>query len=749
MESLSNHQPTGRKVGDTQLVNTDDRARLDNYALHENFLSTLNTTSDIENEYKTLREIICKALFKIEPGDQSESVDYLHYYMKECLNETTKDGTSLPPNMNRHGHLIASIELLYDSCHLTRMQIRERLEEFDEYEIYKEKDDSIKNFAIAFCLRVWLMTNVRELGDINVIPTISFLFWDDDHTTLKEFLDRALFSKHEKLQASTAAEDIPADFTVLNIQKYGKIRFVFTNNLADHLAHESMEKSGDKIYVYIFPHVFFLQKNIAGKFPDILNRELLEETLYTLGLLFRTPDDFNSIQARGENKTDWTDILDEIYKYKKERNDITGYSYYGARLEKINVLFAESKLDILPPFIRRKFHEKMPKQRSNESTPAVTDTQSGWKIKGPPRLLVLSRLTKSWLPKLTYGYRSRMKRHYTECPRLTSVTAFDSRGESRFGYLLVALFDYHGTAKEMIIHFEREDVSEKELFSKIRRCYEKLYSWKRYIHLKSLSGFKLYCCQGPNFEIHTRPSDSKNNDNADIALAQLFKVYNHSRTWLQHKPNVRTAWVVWIDQNLNGGSKRDPSRSGDCRTLGLELVIEWSGTRIVVFTAILILFSLIFGIMYGEMTPNHDRQTSWGIASYIVTVTGVIAAILAILRLKNTSVPGASETNFITKNSTNTGNFADSRPTNFSTAPNRCSTIPAQQEITGGAPAPISVTENQVLNPNPKHNDVPGPSFPYSNSGSTLSEIVSESSPIPATDQYAGVSRGPAGPENC
>ncbi|KAI5783998.1 hypothetical protein FPQ18DRAFT_106573 [Pyronema domesticum] len=628
MASSSDPQATGCNAGGAShlspLVNVDDRLTLHDYALHENVLDT-----DPRFQYDILRDAVCRALFETEPEDESKLKNYLGYYVKECRDETTKSSTSLPPKMERHGHLIATIEFLYHSYGQTRAQIRAGLEEFHEQKIFQGEDDSTKNFAIAFCLRVWLMTNVRGLGDINVIPGVSTLTWDDDNTTLKEFLDKELFGKEGRVEASRAAEDIPQEgFTAFEIQKYEKIKFVMTSNLADHLSFETSDNDRSKTEVYIFPHVYFLHKHATtGKFTEILNPELLQETLHTLSLLFRNVQDVESLKSPvpEDNPIDLV-TLQKYYAHEESRNNVSAYAYYGVRLEKLNILFQDTKsLAKRNGLFIRKNHQEVPLRRFSNATIAQATASNGsrsseskWNIQGPPRPLVLSRLTKSWTPTFTHGYRSRMKRHQRQCPRLDVVT--DMGSKQPYGYLLIALFDYHSTAREMKIDFDREDVSEQQLFSEIRRCYHSLYSWRRYIHLKSLSGFRLYCCEGPTFETHTRPSLSEYNYEAEIALAQLFKVYSRRRTWLQYKPDVRTAWVVWIDENLNGGS-RDPSRK-DCRTLGLELIIEWSGTRIVVFTAILVLFSLIFGILYGELTPNHDRQTSWGVASYIVTVTG-------------------------------------------------------------------------------------------------------------------------------
>ncbi|CCX33185.1 Similar to hypothetical protein [Botryotinia fuckeliana]; acc. no. CCD43663 [Pyronema omphalodes CBS 100304] len=177
------------------------------------------------------------------------------------------------------------------------------------------------------------------------------------------------------------------------------------------------------------------------------------------------------------------------------------------------------------------------------------------------------------------------------------------------------MFDHHGTAREMRITFEVDDASEIMLFSEIRRCYHTFYGWRRYFSLKSLAGFKLYCCEGPSFTTHTRP---ETDPEVDVALAQLYRVCKHKGTWLDRQRKVRTAWVVRIDNNLNGGS-RDPNKIS-FKTLGLEQAIEWNATIIVVLTAVPVIASFIIGMAYGEIT--HDRQTGWGIASCIVTVTG-------------------------------------------------------------------------------------------------------------------------------
>lgn len=79
------------------------------------------------------------------------------------------------------------------------------------------------------------------------------------------------------------------------------------------------------------------------------------------------------------------------------------------------------------------------------------------------------------------------------------------------------------------------------------------------------------------------------------------------------------AWARWVHQELNAGSH--DVRGGK---YSLELILEWSATRIIIVVLFPVLLSLAVGLWLNaeDWTDLATIQTAWGTASYIVTAGG-------------------------------------------------------------------------------------------------------------------------------
>lgn len=89
------------------------------------------------------------------------------------------------------------------------------------------------------------------------------------------------------------------------------------------------------------------------------------------------------------------------------------------------------------------------------------------------------------------------------------------------------------------------------------------------------------------------------------------------KSWLV--PNYITlAWANWIHQTLNNGLNDVPT------TYALELVLDWSATRISIVVLLPVLLSLAIGLWLNSSawTDLATIQTAWGTASYVVTAGG-------------------------------------------------------------------------------------------------------------------------------
>jgi len=427
----------------------------------------------LEPELKTALK---NELFKQSTQTEQHFESYFSYYEEECQHQFLGLPTVELP-IRTHRELIETIRLLYENRDKGRHEIRSTL---DQLNYFGETDDIAKNYAIAFCIRVWLMINAREKLDLQFVTGTTQANWEDDGTTLDSFLNYTLYPRPEWHNASSSAEDILDEFCAHSLQNAGglRVKLVFTDNLADHLKYDRRAHE-----LNIFHHVSFLHAQREGQFTKVLKPEFLEETLWTLNLLFPSGNGGHHAKILPEDRA----IL-ELYGQPRE---ISKYSYYGARLEQVNGALRDSiELATAKGLFRRQIHRELPlrPQLTNHNQTISHNAASGtmFHVSGPPRPLVLSRVTRSWSPPFSWGYFSRLRRH-------TRLQASTDMEYLRFGYILVAIFDHHHTAKELRIDFKREDISEQELFTQIRYSYKKLYGWRRFFSLKSLSSFNIYC----------------------------------------------------------------------------------------------------------------------------------------------------------------------------------------------------------------------------------------------------------------
>nr|RBQ94716.1 hypothetical protein FVER53263_20694 [Fusarium verticillioides] len=198
----------------------------------------------------------------------------------------------------------------------------------------------------------------------------------------------------------------------------------------------------------------------------------------------------------------------------------------------------------------------------------------------------------------------------------TSAIEFESRIQPT--YLVLGLFlRGNPNPKERVVFVDKPD----QLFSKLRWATFRLRGiGGTVLSLKNLKGFRLYKC-----DVDTGTHKRVNLDDNGVADLQLFM--RSYRRW--HVPrHISLAWSDWIHCTLN--SKRLHILEGE---YGLELVLDWSVTRISIVVLIPVLLSLAIGIWLNSRawTDLATIQTAWGTASYIVTAGALLAAMLGFL----------------------------------------------------------------------------------------------------------------------
>ncbi|KAF5553493.1 hypothetical protein FNAPI_6725 [Fusarium napiforme] len=198
----------------------------------------------------------------------------------------------------------------------------------------------------------------------------------------------------------------------------------------------------------------------------------------------------------------------------------------------------------------------------------------------------------------------------------TSAIEFESRIQPT--YVVLGLYlRGNPNPKERVVFVDKPD----QLFSKLRWATFRLRGMRgTLLSLKHLKGFRIYKCHAD-----TGTHKRINLDDNGVADLQLFM--GTYRRWLVPR-HISLAWSDWIHCTLN--NKRLDILEGE---YGLELVLDWSVTRISIVVLVPVLLSLAIGIWLNSKawTDLATIQTAWGTASYIVTAGALLAAMLGFL----------------------------------------------------------------------------------------------------------------------
>ncbi|UKZ71790.1 uncharacterized protein TrAtP1_012734 [Trichoderma atroviride] len=141
-----------------------------------------------------------------------------------------------------------------------------------------------------------------------------------------------------------------------------------------------------------------------------------------------------------------------------------------------------------------------------------------------------------------------------------------------------------------------------------------------FLSLRQVKSFRLYKCnheEGTHERIHL-----DKNGAADL------QVFLHMYKSWSVPSHIALAWANWIHQTLNNSSLDVVDG-----TYAIEVVLDWSPTRISIVLLFPVLLSLAIGLWLNSVawTDLATIQSAWGTASYIVTAGGLLAALLAII----------------------------------------------------------------------------------------------------------------------
>ncbi|KAG8671019.1 hypothetical protein FPOAC2_04327 [Fusarium poae] len=198
----------------------------------------------------------------------------------------------------------------------------------------------------------------------------------------------------------------------------------------------------------------------------------------------------------------------------------------------------------------------------------------------------------------------------------TTAIEFESRNQPT--YVVLGIFSRGAlNPKERIVFIDKPE----QFFSKLRWGSFRLRGMRgTLLSLKHLAAFRLYKC-----DVNTGKHDHVNLDANGVA--DLYLLLSTYKSW--HVPqHISRAWADWTHRTLNN-QRLDVLEGG----YALELVLDWSITRITIVVLVPVLLSLAIGIWLNakDWTDLATIQTAWGTASYIVTAGALLAAMLGFL----------------------------------------------------------------------------------------------------------------------
>ncbi|KAJ9644949.1 uncharacterized protein PV06_08761 [Exophiala oligosperma] len=185
-------------------------------------------------------------------------------------------------------------------------------------------------------------------------------------------------------------------------------------------------------------------------------------------------------------------------------------------------------------------------------------------------------------------------------------------------YVVVGFMSEESIPREKI----RRVVEIQGLFQQIRKAQRQLRNpFRRMLSLKEVSGFGIYECD-PIKGYHREVELDKETERA---LAELWRSYNGNNL------DYEGRWLMWIHQHFNNGSKNP-----EMGRLALELKLQWSVFKVVIWGIIPVLLSLAIGFWYmysdhGDVDDVAVAEAAWVIASYIVTTSALLLALLAVI----------------------------------------------------------------------------------------------------------------------
>jgi hypothetical protein len=262
-----------------------------------------------------------------------EEVDYqpyFEYYESQCDHALHQRGRHIVVRSHRH---IIDVARKLDTGQ-SREQIQESLKDLFTSETPSNAAHILDN-SVDLAARLYLMINIG--ASKSTAERGSKLAWKTG--TLQSLLNSHFSEPQELRNSNVRLEKI---FTVCNLERIAGIKFVPTDNLADHLRMAE----DDKI-VAIFHHASFLQVLKRQK-NALYPPGLIDETLRTLALLFPKDDRETEKYVLSLPSTPPIDQhLAKVGQLHLDDRQIEAYQFWHDRLVILKQAFDESRPEVL------------------------------------------------------------------------------------------------------------------------------------------------------------------------------------------------------------------------------------------------------------------------------------------------------------------------------------------------------------------------------------------------------------------
>ncbi|KAI1612711.1 hypothetical protein EDD37DRAFT_607373 [Exophiala viscosa] len=187
-----------------------------------------------------------------------------------------------------------------------------------------------------------------------------------------------------------------------------------------------------------------------------------------------------------------------------------------------------------------------------------------------------------------------------------------------YHYIVVGFMGDGSVPRETL----RRVMDTEGLFQAIRKAHRTLRNpLRRALSLKEVSGFGIYECdpaKGYHREVELDHETGR-------ALSELWRSYKGN------KLDYEGRWLMWIHEHFNADSN-NPEMGG----LTLEFKLRWSVVKVVFWGTVPIVLSLVIGFWYmysdhGDVDDVAVAEAAWVIATYIVTSSALLLALLAVI----------------------------------------------------------------------------------------------------------------------